>query len=490
MASEDERPRAARGSVSRRELVSRGAAGAAALALAEPAVTTARSSVAGRVDTVVVGAGLAGLTAATRLSDAGRSVVVLEARERVGGRNLDVSIGDGHIVELGGQWAGPGQSRVLALARRLGVSTFAQYAKGDDVVFAAGRAQRFTGEVPPVSAAALKEIVTSLETINTLARGVPADNPWTAPGAQALDSQTIDTFIRAHAVTDEARWLIRLAVRGIYGAEPQDVSLLDLLASVTGVGGDVNTEIGAAQTIRFVGGPQRLSRGLASRLGARVVLGCPISAIAQRRRVTVVAARGTWSARRVVVALPSPLSASLAYDPPLPAARALLLQRQPMGMTTKVNLIYARPFWRSRGLSGYGVSDAGPIRFCYDNSPPSGRPGVLVAFFEGADGARYLGASRLQRRAAAIRCLARWFGDQALHPIGFRELVWPAEPFTRGAYGTYNPPGVLTEVGHARVEPAGAVHFAGADLSDAWPGYMEGAIRSGEQVADAVLRSL
>jgi monoamine oxidase len=256
------------------------------------------------------------------------------------------------------------------------------------------------------------------------------------------------------------------------------------------VGGDFLTEIGAAQTIRFVGGPQQLAERLARRLGRRVVRSCPVAGITQRERAEVRTARGTWSAREVILAVPLPLAARLHFDPPLPAAHDQLLQRQPLGTAIKVNAVYDRPFWRSRGLSGSALGGPGPIRVVFDNSPPDGAPGVLVGFFEGAAGARYLRAPRGARRRAALESFAGFFGERALRPRRYLELVWAAEPYTRGAYGSYNPPGVLTELGPVRRQPVGRVRFAGADLADAWPGYMEGAIHDGRRAADEVLTAL
>jgi monoamine oxidase len=178
------------------------------------------------------------------------------------------------------------------------------------------------------------------------------------------------------------------------------------------------------------------------------------------------------------------------FTPPLPAAFDQLLQRQPMGSVTKVHAIYDEPFWRADGLSGAAISDAGPVQITYDNSPPSGSPGVLVGFMEANQSRAQYGVAVPARRAAALDCLARCFGPRALKPRDYVDMVWDAEPFTRGAYGEFNPPGVLTALGAATAAPAGALHFAGSGWSPEWPGYMDGAIRSGERAARAALAAL
>jgi monoamine oxidase len=476
--------------IRRRELIAGGAAGVVSVAAARTA-EAAKGPRPPSFDVIVVGAGLAGLTAARAIRAAGRSVAVLEARRRVGGRNLDHPIGGGKVVELGGEWAGPGQDKVLALAKELKVATFDAYANGDSVYYRGGNRQTYSGDIPPASPASLVELEATIVQLNQMAAEVSADKPWTAPHAASWDVVTVADWIQENNHTAEARDLAALAVRGIYGEEGTQISLLDLLSAITGVGGDFNTMIGAAQTIRFVGGPQQLSKRLAARFGGAVRLGTAVTAIEQvGKRLTVHTARNSFSARRVVLALPKTLIARIAFTPPLPAAYDQYLQRQPMGCVVKVNAIYARPFWRDRGLSGSATSDTGPIEITYDNSPPDGSPGVLVGFMEGDRGRALLGASAAQRRHAALESFARYFGQDALNPTAYVDQVWARETYTRGAYGSFNPPGVITSLGPVVSEHTGRLHFAGADFSAEWPGYMDGAIRSGERAAAEVLARL
>jgi monoamine oxidase len=192
----------------------------------------------------------------------------------------------------------------------------------------------------------------------------------------------------------------------------------------------------------------------------------------------------------VLVAVPPPLVDRIEFHPPLPPSHAQLAQRQPMGTAIKCNAVYEKPFWRPQGLNGFTISDTGPLKITYDNSPPDGRPGVLVGFFEGTDGSDFYDKSRARRRAAALGSFARYFGEPARHPERYLELVWAAEPYTRGAYGSYNPPGVLTSIGHVAGKPVGRVHFAASELTTKWIGYMDGAIRSGERAAREIIAAL
>jgi monoamine oxidase len=142
------------------------------------------------VDVVVVGAGLAGLSAARALREAGRSVAVLEARDRVGGRTLDHGIGDGKVVEVGGQWVGPTQHRLLALANDLGIETFPTYNVGENLVALGERKQRYRGAIPRINPLVLLEVGQARFRLDRMARTVPLEAPWDAPRAAAWDGQT------------------------------------------------------------------------------------------------------------------------------------------------------------------------------------------------------------------------------------------------------------------------------------------------------------
>ena len=475
--------------LTRRGLLGASAAGAA-LATAPGAAAARRKRVVKVRDVVVVGAGLSGLSAAREIRRAGRSVVVLEARHRVGGRNLDLPIAGG-VLEMGGQWAGPGQDRVLALARELGIGTFETYSDGNSLYVKDGRRTPYSGDIPPANAVGLAEALVAIASLNQMAAGVPVTAPWTAARADEYDRQSIAGWLAANVLDAEARELLATGCSGVYGEAPPLVSLLDLLRTIGGVGGDFNTLIGAAQSIRFVGGPQGLSKGLARQLPRAIQLGAVVRAIDYTRAIARVhTSTDEYRARRVILTVPIPIVDAINFDPPLPAPTAEALQRQPMGSVTKINAVYSEPFWRSEGLNGAAVCSPGPVRITYDNSPPSGTPGVLVAFLEGNDSRAQYGLSPAQRRARVLAGLAQAFGPKALEPFAYHDMRWDDEPFTRGAYGSYNPPGVLTALRGAGDEPVGPIHFAGSDRSATWPGYMDGAIGSGLAAAKLVLASL
>ncbi|MGI8712916.1 MAG: flavin monoamine oxidase family protein, partial [Solirubrobacteraceae bacterium] len=446
-----------------------------------------------RAEVLVVGAGLAGLSAAADLVAAGHSVAVLEARDRVGGRTLNASLGGGKVVEVGGQWVGPGQDRILARAADHGIKTFKTYTRGSQVLDYAGRLSHFTGLIPPLPAADAADFGQLLGKIVKLQVTIPLDKPWTAPDAAVLDGQTLETFKLAHTSTAGARFLLDLATRAVFAAEPRDLSLLHALFYLHSGGGIINltSTAGGAQDSRFHGGSQLVSIKLAAALGSRVVLQTPVRRIAQAGAgVTVETDRGSWRGRRVIVAVAPTLAGRIDYSPALPALRDQLTQRVPQGSVIKFEAVYRTPFWRSAGLNGYSNSDHGPVRFTYDNSPPDGSPGVLLGFVTGSD-ARALGRLGLgARRTAVIAAFVRLFGREAAFPRALIEHNWSEEVWTRGCYVGFMPPGVWSDYGSALRAPVGHIHWAGTETAEKFNGYMDGAVRSGERAAADVRRRL
>ncbi len=464
-------------------------------------------------DVAIVGAGLAGLTAARRLAAAGTRPLVVEARDRVGGRVLNEEIGDGKVVEVGGQWIGPTQKRLAALAAELGVGTFPTHDEGRHLIEMDGRLASYTGAltdarvglvrelaraIPPL---ALADLERARARLDRMAREVPLEEPWMAPRAAEWDSQTFATWVRRNTRTEGARRLFELATEAVWAAEPGDVSLLHVLF-YTHSGGGFNTLVGTgggAQQDRFHGGSQRIALLMAEELGAeRLRLGAPVRRIEHGEGGVVLDADGPGGtagglevrARRAIVAIPPTLAGRVAYDPPLPARRDQLTQRMPQGTVIKTMAIYERPFWREEGLSGQATSDVGPARVVFDNSPPDGSPGVLLGFLEGRLARQWGARDAAERRAAVLAGHARLFGERAGRPQRFVERVWAEEEWTRGCYGCLMTPGGWTEYGRALRAPIGALHWAGAETATVWNGYMDGAVQSGERAAAAVLSDL
>jgi len=482
--------------VSRRGLLGAGvSAGAGALLGAgplgtSPAAAAPRAAAPQRADVVVVGAGLAGLTAARRLVAAGHSVVVLEARERVGGRTLNHPLGDGRVVETGGQFIGPTQDHITALAREVAVSTFPTHVDGENVYYADGVRRTYTGDLPP-DPLALPDAVVTIERINQMAREVPVDAPWRAQNAPEWDGQTMESWLRDNNVLPRTRELVDLLYNSLLGNQSRDTSLLFSLFYIAGFGNEQNpgtVERGiatrnGAQERRFVGGSQLVSIRLAEQLDGRVVLNTPVHRIQQDSTgVDVVSAAGTWRGQRVVVAVPPPLAARIDWSPALPALHDQLFQRLPMGSLMKVEAVYDEPFWRP-ALSGMSVNLEGPVVTSFDNTPPEGSPGVLMGFLGGHHWRQAGRLSVAERRRLVLRNFAQAFGDRALRPNDYLEQDWVREPWSVGGPVSVAGAGTTIDFGSQIREPVGRVHWAGTETSTYWNGYMDGAVRSGERAA-------
>ena len=454
----------------------------------------ARRAESRQADVAIVGAGLAGLVAARRLVEAGLEPLVVEARDRVGGRTLNHEIDDGKVVEVGGQWVGPTQRRMLALAQDLGVDTFPTHDTGENVIEWRGEKRRYHGAIPRINPAILADVAQAQVRLDRMARSVPLEAPWEAERAVRWDAQTFATWLARNVATAGARTLFEIAVEAVWAQEPSDLSLLHVLF-YTHSGGGFDALIGTsggAQQDRFVGGSQRVAVRVAEALGdERIARQAPVRRIVHGSDgVTLVADGLEVRARCAIVALPPALAGRIAYDPALPGFRDQLTQRMAQGTVIKCMAIYPEPFWRGEGLTGQGTSDVGPVRVTFDNSPPDGTPGVLLGFLEGRQ-ARALGRrTPAERRDAVVGCFTRMFGPRAASPDGYVERVWADEEWTRGCYGCAMPTGAWTEFGPALRAPIGPLHWAGAETATVWSGYMDGAVSSGERAAADVVSAL
>jgi monoamine oxidase len=446
-----------------------------------------------QVDVVVVGAGFAGLTAAELVHRAGRSVVVLEARDRVGGRTC-TETHHGTWIDIGGQWIGPGQDRIAALVEELGFATYPQPEDGDDVVLDADGPRRlasyalgFTDE----ELVAYLELVGALEAI---AEQVPLDAPWAAPEAEAWDATTLADWVRGRDVPERVAGLFEVAVRAVFAASAAQLSLLHTAHYVHSADGwsKLTDSEGGAQQDRIVGGVQPVAEALADRLPAGTVrLGRAVERIDQQAGgVTVVAGDLTVAADRVVVALPPTMAGRLDYDPPLPARRDQLVQHMPQGSVVKFHVLYDEPWWRAEGLSGTVLSPDEPIGVTFDCTPPDGTPGLISGFFEGPAAVTAGEQTPEERRDVVVGVLARAMGERARDVLAYVDRDWSAEPFTRGCYGAHLPPGAWTVFGPALRRPVGRIHWAGTETAEHWTGYIDGAIESGRRVAAEVLAVL
>ena len=490
-----------------------GAAVAASASQPAAATPAAGSGASGgtslTADVVIVGAGLAGLTAARNLVAAGKSVVVLEARDRVGGRTLNHPIGSGHIAEAGGEFVGPTQDRVAALASAVGIDTFDAYDTGNNLYVNgatrlsysdSGTVGGVTGTAPP-DPLLLPDLVLLTQQLDSDAGKLDPAQPWAYSQATAWDSITLETWVRQHASNpDYVMPILAAATRALWGCEPDEVSYLYAAAYVAAAGNSttpgtferlLNVRNGAQQS-RFVGGSQLISQRVAAALGSRVKLNAPVRTISQTATGTTVQADGyTVTAGQVVVAIPPALTSRIVFDPILPSTRDMLSQRVPMGALMKAEAVYATPFWRANNLTGQFLTTSGPVGYAFDNSPDDGSLGVLAGFVGGNANRTYSAMTAADRRAAVLDQYATIFQDSRfLNPTDYFDFNWPDEAWSRGGPTGLFGPGALTSYGTALRAPVGRIHWAGTETSDYWQGYMDGAVRSGERVAHELLAVL
>lgn len=483
------------------------------------------------VDVVIIGAGLAGLRTAELLVERGRRVVVLEARDRVGGRTKSETIA-GARFDTGGQWIGPTQPRANALVRRLGLNTHPTFNTGKKALHlghdgGGDKLRWHKGDIPSMNLLHLAELQLAISRIDRIGASVPADAPWQAPDAATLDRETAASWAERHLRSRNARAMVGTLVRSVFSVEPHELSALYLVHYARCAGGiEALAKVeGGGQQDRILGGAQQLAEGLAAALRAHdaeaLRLGHVVQHIEHRRGGVVcrgVVGQGvvdhavgsdgvcpdgvpfTITASRLVFAASPTLQQRIRFDPVLPVARRQLVARMPMGATIKCLAVYERAFWRDAGLAGELVSTGDLAAFVYDNGARASDAGIacgpgreraaLVAFITADAARRWSGEPDERRRQAVLNHLARAFGPRALQPLAYHEKDWGLDAWAGGCPVGVAGPGVFSQLGPALAAPIGRIHHAGTETGRVWAGFMEGALESAERVSAEVTKGL
>ncbi|WP_067699616.1 flavin monoamine oxidase family protein [Nocardia jejuensis] len=476
------------GAVAGTALGAAGLAGAAPMRRAPAAVRDA--------DVIVVGGGMSGLAAAKALRSAGRRVLVLEARERAGGRVHNVSTLGGVSVDGGAEFLGPTQDRIAALATEYGVTTLPTYNQGESVFWIEDVAHRVPAAVPLPVLPGTAETAAALAEIDLTAVGFPVGEPWRHRDAAYLDSITWQDWIDSHARTYEGRLFLALAESAPLSVRPHELSALFMMNYFASAGNERNpgsferllSVEGGAQERFFDGGAALVPLRMAATMDEAMVYGAAVRSISQLPggALEVASARGTFTADKVIVAMSPAISDRIDYRPGLPADRTELCRGYTMGRIAKFLAIYDRPFWRDNGLSGQVIGDGTPIDVTYESY--GGGHAVLMGFIS-ADAMAAL--DPVPDQDFVDRCLdsfVRYFGPEArtrLVDHGFKK--WDDDPWSWGGPTATTRPGILTRFGPSLREPVGGIHWAGTETADFWQGYMDGAIRSGERAAAEIL---
>ncbi|USW55831.1 Putative flavin amine oxidase, YjgF/YER057c/UK114 family, RutC-like superfamily [Septoria linicola] len=453
------------------------------------------------VDVVIIGAGLAGLTAAAQIITSGLSCVVLEARDRVGGRtwSTSVSTNDG-IVDLGAAWINDtNQSRMIGLARKFNLELVEQNTSGNAVLQdAAGQLKHFAyGELPPFEQSVQDNVAFIRDQAEAdcqlLDRAFPADSD--------LDSITFAAYLRRNGATEDALKTATVWTRAMLGHDPEDVSALFFLSYCKSGGGLLQMRSdrkGGGQHLRLRYGTQQFAERLVTELPDGVVqLSSAVSSVDQLAQQDVVVKRSgarVYRARKVVSAVPPPVLKKIHFEPPLPLAKQLLIDSFRYGFYQKVIVVFKTPFWiKKKSSCGLVQSFLGPAAVIRDTSVPVDDKWVLTCFVAGTPGQEWSRHDQPERERQILEQIAAVYEyPAAKHElVEFVTLPWSDEEWT--GYGCPSPalpPGVLEVAGHAIRDSVRDVHFVGTETSDVWKGYMEGAVRSGERGAEEVIDGL
>jgi monoamine oxidase len=444
-------------------------------------------------DVAIVGGGLAGLMAARTVAAAGLEPVVLEARDRVGGRIVNAPVGGGAVVEMGGQWVAHRDERLRALLGELGLEMFPVWDRGRHLIELDRGVRRYRGSVPRIRPRTLIDVARARLKLDRAAKRVPAVAPWEADRASEWDATVVSEWFDENVRTAAARELLDAAIATIWGEDPHGVNMLAALAFINTAGSfdGLSATRGGLLQDRVVGGSARLADAMAAELGDRVVYEAPVDAVLDRGSSVEVEAAGVRVvARRAVVAVPPSLALDIRFEPALPAPHRRALESLPLGSVIKIAAVYERPFWRDRGLSGRAVTVSGPITSTIDNSPPDGRPGVLVGFSPGRRARELRQRPEAERREAVLAAFARLFGDEAARPDDYIEQDWSAERWTDGCYFGLPGRGVMTTLSPTFGTPFGSIHWAGTETAFGSYGGMDGALISGERAAGEAVAAL
>ncbi len=443
-------------------------------------------------DVVVIGAGISGLMTARRLTQAGHSVAVLEARDRVGGRTWSEEI-DGSFFEIGGQWVSSDQDALKALLQELGKETFARYREGNSVyVSRDGERHEFQGDFP-VADETLVEIRRLVDALDRLVAEIDAATPWEHPRAAELDVVQFGTWLASQTDDVEARRIVdHYIAAGMYGKPSHTFSLLQAMLMVASAEKFEHLiDEGILLDERVVGGMQSVSEQIADELGdTAVFLSSPVRRLTWTSsgdgvpgEVVAISEGIEVHARFAVVAVPPNLYSRIDYSPALPRPRLVAHQHQSMGLVIKAQAAYAQPFWRDRGLSGTGFASHELVCEVYDNTSPHEDRGTIVGFIVGDRADETWALPEDERRQAVLDSFAAYFGDEMKEPLAFYLSDWGAEEWTRGSYATSYDIGGLSRWGHLQNEPVGPIFFASSDIQGAGYLHVDGGVRIGTDTA-------
>lgn len=446
-----------------------------------------------KVDVIVIGSGLTGLVAARRLQERGFVVAVLEAQDVVGGRIRAIEDNAGRRHELGAQWIHPDHSRMLALIQEMGRETIPMSLHGEITLKLGGRSRQ-TKELLSYWGALPHEIADAklaVRTLNRRAEYVHLQEPWKSVDAHKFDMESFGDWIHRNTRTAWARDFLRTAFQVAIGANVDEVSALHLIFLIASAGSSERFLAGALGHDRLVipDGFHALVEDLAWEMRERVLLKEKVVLVENSAHdVGLRTETSRYRARRVVVALPPSAWTSIVFDPALPEDWDLLGTNAVEGASWRFVLRFASPFWRETGHSGEVLSSSGVLSFVTDCSDPKSKDGSLVAVATGKQARKLRALSPVARKQAVLKELASTFGERVRNVVHFAERDWTGGEQSGSCHLSLMAAHAWRRHGEAMRTRWGRIHFAGAEMSTSWAGFMEGAVHSGEEVAQLIAR--
>ncbi len=441
-------------------------------------------------DVIVVGAGLSGLYATHRLIQEGANVLLLESRDRVGGR-MATSTFNGEIYDVGAQWVSPHANALRSLLSELNIPLHQQYQVGESAFVVGKRTRIFKQRAPWISAFVTLEMRRIQNKLNRFVTKLQITNHHFTKNLQYTDRLSFGAWLHQECRHKETIAIYELLCKIHFFAQANELSLfyvLDQINSHQGAHNLFNLRPTHLQE-RILGGTQLIAEKLATRIKQQVLVDTPILAIRQDHESIIAYSRGSsFRARYAILAIPPAVAEQIYFEPTLPAYRDTLHQRMIMGRAISATLCFDYPFWRENGKSGVYITSGEPATLVHDVSPANGTEGALACLISG-DAATHWGAQpKSERLKALIAQLQPWFGDEITAYRGLIERDWNAERWSRGAAG-FMSNGSASYVQSIAL-PIGRLHFAGSETATRWTNTLEGAIEAGERTAAEVVAEL
>jgi monoamine oxidase len=483
--------------LSRREFLAASAAAAALVSIegCAPAFTRQPTVTSGDDGPVlIVGAGIAGLTAAYRLRQQGVAVRIIEAQNRIGGRmySLRNFFADGQSVELGGELIDTNHTHIQALAQELGIvlDDLSVETPGLtlDTFFFEGRVyseREVVNALLPVAEAISRDV------------GRIADVTYAYPnGAERLDRMSVTRWLDRVGLRGWIRKLIDVAYTTEYGLEPEQQSALNLLLMLNARRRSFALFGNSDERYRVRDGNDRIPQALADKLSDAIERNTVLEAISRgsdgryalslQRGGTTVEAR----ARQVILAIPFTLLREVRIDVDLPPVKQRAIRELAYGTNAKLMVGFSERVWRTRYSSNGSTLTDLPSQLTWETSRhQAGQSGVLTNFTGGRHGVELGAGTAGEQASALVRDLDRIFPGIAGLRAGMKEVRfhWPSHPYTKGSYSSYLP-GQWTGFRGVEGESVDGLHFAGEHCSLEAQGFMEGGCETGEAAAQRVLK--